>query len=360
MKYALLHSDARPLAQRIASDITQLLATLGHVPASMDEDIRYILNFTTLNAPNGVRRKAQNEFVVSIAILEEDVEDLRYLCYNTLIKTLSNLFLCVKAQGDTPLEVHAITPEVGFYHFPYSPQNVYTAIEPVITAHFAINNRIRYDLPASRCSSPIALQIQHYGAELDALGLLPAPFPIEQVLSKENIEHLYRLFHIRGLSYGNLSARENIPEIGPDTFWMTARGVDKAQLKGVGKDILLVEGVDEASGEILVRIPPDGNPKIRVSVDAVEHLMIYRTFPEVGAIVHVHAWMPHVPCTRQNYPCGTLELAKAVCQELRLCPTPGRAVIGLKNHGLTITGPDLGDIFSRIKGKLLKEVPMMA
>ena len=360
MKYAILRSDASPIARRIESDITHLLATLGHTHTSMDEDIRYILNFTTLDAPDGVRRKAQNEFVVSIGVLDEEVEDLRYLCYNTLVKTLSNLFLCVKARGDEPIEVHAITPEVGFYHFPYSPQNIYTAMEPVITAHFAINNQIRYDLPASYCSSPIARQIQHYGAELDALGLLPAPFPIEQVLSKENIEHLYRLFHIRGLSYGNLSAREKIPEIGPDTFWMTARGVDKAHLQGVGKDILLVEGFDEASGEIWVRIPPDGNPKIRVSVDAIEHLMIYRAFPEVGAIVHVHAWMQQVPCTRQNYPCGTVELATAVCRELQQSPDPGKAVIGLKNHGLTITGPHLGDIFSRIKGKLLKEVPMMA
>ncbi len=360
MKYALLQSDSHPLAHRIESDITRLLATLGHIPASMDEDIRYILNFTTFNKPNGVHRKAQNEFVVSIAVLEQEVEDLRYLCYNTLVKTLSNLFLCIKVQGDDPLEVHAITPEVGFYHFPYSPQSIYAAMEPVITAHFAINNRIYYDLPASHCSSPIARQIQQYGAELEALGLLPAPFPIEQVLSKENIEHLYRLFHIRGLSYGNLSAREKFAEIGPDTFWMTARGVDKARLQGIGKDILLVEGFDEVSGEILARIPPDGNPKIRVSVDAIEHLMIYRAFPEVGAIVHVHAWMQQVRCTRQNYPCGTVELAKAVCQELRLSPNPGRAVIGLKNHGLTITGPDLADIFSRIKGKLLKEVPMMA
>ena len=34
------------------------------------------------------------------------------------------------------------------------------------------------------------------------------------------------------------------------------------------------------------------------------------------------------------------------------------AVIGLKNHGLTITGPDLEEIFARIDGRILRQVPM--
>jgi hypothetical protein len=33
-------------------------------------------------------------------------------------------------------------------------------------------------------------------------------------------------------------------------------------------------------------------------------------------------------------------------------------VVGLKNHGLTITGITLDDIFDRIRGKLRTEVPM--
>ena len=34
------------------------------------------------------------------------------------------------------------------------------------------------------------------------------------------------------------------------------------------------------------------------------------------------------------------------------------AVIGLKNHGLTITGESLDEIFDRIEGKVLRQVPM--
>ncbi|MEV2909599.1 hypothetical protein ABNF65_13355 [Paenibacillus larvae] len=37
---------------------------------------------------------------------------------------------------------------------------------------------------------------------------------------------------------------------------------------------------------------------------------------------------------------------------------PARAIIGLKNHGLTITGPNLDDIFQRIEGRIVRQVAM--
>jgi len=96
----------------------------------------------------------------------------------------------------------------------------------------------------------------------------------------------------------------------------------------------------------------------RASVDAIEHWMIYTNHPEVGAIVHIHAWMEGVPTTEINYPCGTLQLAKAVAEQIIRAEDPSRAVVGLKNHGLTITGRDLDDIFERIEGKIIPQVPM--
>jgi len=72
----------------------------------------------------------------------------------------------------------------------------------------------------------------------------------------------------------------------------------------------------------------------------------------------VHAWMDGVPQTEINYPCGTYELAKAVAEKVREAPDPTRAVVGLKNHGLTITGRSLDDIFERIEGRILPQVPM--
>jgi ribulose-5-phosphate 4-epimerase/fuculose-1-phosphate aldolase len=106
-----------------------------------------------------------------------------------------------------------------------------------------------------------------------------------------------------------------------------------------------------------ISVPPHIQPK-RASVDAIEHWMIYQEHPDVGAIVHVHAWMDGVKATEINYPCGTIELARTVAQLVRESDNPAQAVIGLKNHGLTITGRDLEDIFERIEGRIIPRVPM--
>ena len=85
--------------------------------------------------------------------------------------------------------------------------------------------------------------------------------------------------------------------------------------------------------------------------------MIYREHPDVGAILHVHAWIEGTVATEINYPCGTLELAEAVADLVR-APDPSRAVVGQRNHGLTITGPSLDEIFARVDGKIVRKVPM--
>jgi hypothetical protein len=53
-----------------------------------------------------------------------------------------------------------------------------------------------------------------------------------------------------------------------------------------------------------------------------------------------------------------VELADAVAQLVREAPDPGHAVVGQRNHGLTITGESLNEILDRIDGKLVRNVPM--
>ena len=98
--------------------------------------------------------------------------------------------------------------------------------------------------------------------------------------------------------------------------------------------------------------------KERFGVDAIEHFKIYREHPSVGAIIHVHAWVEGVDATEINYPCGTAELADAVADLVRVQPDPGHAIIGLKNHGLTITGESLEEIFDRVEPHILRQIPM--
>ena len=119
------------------------------------------------------------------------------------------------------------------------------------------------------------------------LDLLPAPFPIEDLLSERELRHVKRLYGIGGLSYGNLSSRKD------DTrFWMSASGVDKTKLDVPGRDILLVSGYDPVDNKMILSVPPNVEPR-RVSVDAIEHWMIYQAHADIGAILHVHAWVEH-------------------------------------------------------------------
>ena len=43
---------------------------------------------------------------------------------------------------------------------------------------------------------------------------------------------------------------------------------------------------------------------------------------------------------------------------MRAAPDPGHAVIGLKNHGLTITGESLDEILARVGPHIVRQVPM--
>lgn len=366
MKFAINHNGADPLLDRFAAGVVNELKNKGHEITTSQNGAGFVLNLTDINSPKSYHRRSQAVFVVSMAISDSPVQDMRSMVYTTLVRTMSNLMICIVPQKsmngsgfDDTAEIYFATPEVGYYHYPFNPQRVYESILPIVSSHLVIRNRLSTDLPPDYWqTSNVVESIRRFGRELDRMGLLPSPFPLRQVLRQKDIDHLYRLFEIKGLSYGNLSAREPVAELGESTFWMTARGVDKANLTTVGKDILLVKGYDKRTGEIEVSVPPDYHVKARVSVDAVEHELIYRTYKNVGAIIHVHAWMDGIKSTRQNYPCGTRELASEVVELLRRTENPQRAIIGLKNHGLTITGPDLDDIFARIRGRLKPSVPM--
>ena len=138
---------------------------------------------------------------------------------------------------------------------------------------------------------------------------------------------------------------------------MSASGVDKTMLDVPSRDILLVSDYDAVRGCMVLSVAPDVEPR-RVSFDAIEHWMIYQEHPEVGAIVHVHAWMDGIEATDVNYPCGTEELARSVAELVRGAPDPNHAVVGLRNHGITVTGPSLGEILDRIEPRVLREIPM--
>jgi len=361
MKFGVQKTYHNPKLDYFVDEMVKEFHRAEHETVHIKDELNFVMNVTDIQAPKSYKRKHQQEMVITIVLLDEQVADIKNACFAALVRSLSNMVLAVHpAERDIKnSDVYYITPEAGFVSLPFDTKRIYQCILPVISSHFVLRNKIDVDLPESNLikSSEIN-ELVKYARRLGKLGHLPAPFPLEKYLDACLIRQLFRLYEMKGLSYGNLSVRSTFPGFNGHSFWMTARGSDKANLQKPGHDILLVTGYDKDEQQMQVSVPPDYDPRVRVSVDAIEHFMIYSAFPGVGAIVHIHAWMKDIASTTQNYPCGTFELARSVVEIIKSAPVPEQAVVGLKNHGLTITGRSLTDIFSRIRGQLQTNVPM--
>lgn len=324
----------------------------------LDRDVRVILNPVPAHDPASFRRRSKDIFVVGLAELPQRPDDMLQAGYSLLVRSLSNVFIPMVRDAEGT-DAHFITMEQGFHRFEHDGDDgaffdaVVERLIPLAESRLVIENEFVRDLPRELWNGDEhTASITRAGERMAELDLLPAPWPIDELLSAEDLRHVKRLFGIGGLSYGNASARHD-----GDRFWMSASGVDKSHLREVGTEILLVTGYDPASGVVRLSVPPDVRPR-RVSVDAIEHLTIYREHPEVGGILHVHGWVPGAPSTEVVYPCGTEELALEVAELVRQAPDPSRAVIGLKNHGLTITGHSLDEILERVGPSIVRRVPM--
>lgn len=361
--------EASAFRRWFAQGLARLLARDGYQEetATAAPDLQLVLHFVDGGAFRPFRRQAQGTFVAVIHESPEPIRDAIRDAYRVLIGNLGNLMLYVGPREggsglhpDRPLEVHFVTLEQGHYVEAYEPgreeeffERVYHRLKPLACSTLVINNEFVPDLEEELWQGDeLTEQISRAGKRLDEMGLLPAPFPLEEVLDERDRRHLMKLFGLGGLSYSNFSARKDATR-----YWMSASGVDKSNMREIGRDILMVKGYDAERNVIVLSVPPGISPR-RVSVDAIEHWMIYREHPQVGAILHAHAWIDGVDATPFNYPCGTLEMAQAVAEKVRQAPDPGKAIVGLKNHGLTITGESLDEILERVGDRLMSQVPM--
>jgi hypothetical protein len=327
----------------------------GFQPATDPTDADLVINLIDPADPKPFRRRARGTFVAALHEQAARPEDVLQLNYPLMVRALANIMMCyVPGEG-----VWFTTMERGHYGVEATngeaalAEHVIARLAPLARSRLIIDNEFRTDLePELWEGDEITEQVIDAGRRLGDLDLLPAPFPIDDLLDEREIRAVKRLYGIGGLSYGNLSARKDATR-----FWMSASGVDKSKLELPGRDVLLVSGYDEVNGRMVLSVPPNVEPR-RVSVDAIEHWMIYQAHPDVGAILHVHAWMEGIAATDVNYPCGTEELARAVADLLTEEPDPAHAVIGLRNHGITATGESLPEILDRIEPKVLRQVPM--
>jgi ribulose-5-phosphate 4-epimerase/fuculose-1-phosphate aldolase len=331
----------------------------GHLPAREGEEPNLVINLTSAERPRPYRRRSQATFVVGVVEVDQRPADILKAAYPLLVRTLSNLLVFIThVEGET--QTYFVTLEQGYYTVKAQvsrPQEyfreVYRRMAPLATTRLVINNVFEPNLPASlHAGNSRTASLIEAGRRLDSMDLLPAPFPISDILDERDFAHVKRLFGLGGLSYGNLSVREDSTR-----FWMSARGANKATMEKIGRDLLLITDYLPDRNAMAISVPPDVETRA-ASVDAIEHWSLYRSHPEIGAIVHVHAWMDGVASTRVNYPCGTYELAQEVAELVACAADPACAVVGLKNHGLTITGRTLDDIFERMEGRIIRTIPM--
>jgi ribulose-5-phosphate 4-epimerase/fuculose-1-phosphate aldolase len=358
--FAVNGVSATPLQKWFVEGLERELLSHGHMEPASGGAPELVINVLDSNRPRPFRRNSQGTFVVSVVEVDHEPEDVLRAAYPVLVRSISNMLIYI-THAETGAKVNFVTLEQGFSTLPAPDGNpdfffaeVYRRIAPLASTRLVINNVFERDLPRELWGGDEHTRsIYEAGRWLDRMDLLPAPFPIAELLDDRDMQHVRRLFGLGGLSYGNVSAR-----LDADRFWMSARGVDKSNLREIGRDVLLIKGYIPEDDAMVVSVPADIEPR-PASVDAIEHYMLYREHPGIGAIIHVHAWMEGVDSTQTNYPCGTYELAHEVAQLARLQPDPARAVIGLRNHGLTVTGRDLAEIIERIDGRLLPTVPMM-
>ncbi|MBW3593057.1 MAG: class II aldolase/adducin family protein [Actinobacteria bacterium] len=355
MTYTLAGEPTSARFLEFSKELAAALEADGFTRADDPRDADLVLNFVDAESPKPFRRNSRGTFVAAIHEQPSVPEDVLKTNYPLLVRALANIVLCYVAdQG-----VWFTTMERGHYgvHAENGPralaQGVIERLAPLARSKLVIDNEFRTDLEEELWEGDeITEEIRDAGMRMGDLDLLPAPFPIEQLLDERDLRHVKRLYGIGGLSYGNLSMRKD-----ETRFWMSASGVDKTKLEISGRDILLVTGYEPAENKMVLSVPPNVEPR-RVSVDAIEHWMIYQAHPDVGAILHVHAWMEDIPATDVNYPCGTEELAVSVAQLIEREDDPAHAVIGLRNHGITVTGETLTEILDRIEPTVLRQVPM--
>ena len=237
---------------------------------------------------------------------------------------------------------------------------MFSRVEPLATSRLVIGNEFTPDLPPELCEGDeITRQITRAGERLGALDLLPAAFPIEEILSARDLRHVKLLYGIGGLSYGNVSRASHAGpgRVRDSVLDERERRRQVGAPRGRSRHPARHRLTTPSATSCCCACRPTSS-RGRVSVDAIEHWMIYREHPDVGAILHVHAWIEGTQATEINYPCGTVELAESVAELVRQAPDPSRAIVGQRNHGLTITGHSLDEIFDRIDGKIVRKVPM--
>ena len=267
--FATNGTTADPLAAWFVEGLGREFAANGYARHDAPgPDTQVVLHCVDPDAPKPYRRKAAPTFVIAIGAVPERPDHLLRAGYPLLVRALANLAVVV-SDDPTGRRAEFVTLEQGTYTVQHAGSDrdffreVFARLEPLASSRLVIANEFVTDLPEPLWSGDrYTEQIGRAGERLAALDLLPAAFPIEEILPPRDLRHVQLLFGIGGLSYGNVSARRGDASgpLGPE-YWMSASGVDKGNLHDVGRDVLLVRGYDPELDAMVLSVPPDVKPR---------------------------------------------------------------------------------------------------
>jgi hypothetical protein len=328
--------------------------------------VAVVLHFVDPDAAKPYRRKNAPTFVVALAELDATPSDMLRTGYPLLVRGLANLCVMVSPSGTGSI-AQFVTLEQGTYAIDTGTdddqfffKSVFSRVEPLASSRLVIGNEFTDDLPEAVCAGDeITRQITRAGQRLAALDLLPAAFPIEEILSDRDLRHVKLLYGIGGLSYGNVSARRL--DIGRRR--VAAAVLDERERRrqvGVARD--------------RTRHPPRDRVRRGTRRHAAARARGRRAAQGVGRRHRALDDLPRAPRRARDPPRARVDRGHrrhrdqlpvrhrraGASRSPSSCatPRPSRAVVGQRNHGLTITGHSLDEIFDRIDGRIVRKVPM--
>ena len=301
----------------------------------------------------GIQRRTYQDFVGIFFIADAVENDARRVVrsYEIGLRCMANLAGYTEVTGDGPQDYNMtlITPERGHEVLNGSDDAsdwLFNLLLQRSDVTYIDENIVHTDLSEELCEgTDVTRKMQDMARRLDDLDLVPSAVVLDG-LSDRARRRFFKVLGQKQVSYGNMSARHDA-----DVFWMSGRGVNKAKLDVIGKDILLVSKFDPDAREIHITVPP-GFEDSRASIDSSIHATIYREFPEIGAMIHIHWFVDGIVYTDEHYPCGTIELCESTLDGLKQTDDPQRTILGLANHGIIVTGNDLEDCWAQIEAKL--------
>ena len=183
-------------------------------------DVAVVLHFVD---PDGraspYRRKNAPTFVVALAELDAPPADMLRTGYPLLVRGLANLCVMVSPSGDR-LDRPVRDARTGHLRHRHRHRRRPVLLqERVLTGGaarvVAAGHRQRVHRPTcpTRCATATTSpgRSRGPGQRLAALDLLPAAFPIEEILSDRDLRHVKLLYGIGGLSYGNVERAPGRP-----------------------------------------------------------------------------------------------------------------------------------------------------